>query len=95
MVDKNKIDFLRLAQELNMFPNEKNRHICIAAASDILPTPTVPTKTSHRRGDNRSDSIEITIDNDHSLKNGENEDEMEEEDLENERLDDRINEAIV
>ena len=63
-----------------------------AAASDILPTSTGQTETSDRMGDNRIDSIEIG-DND-SLDNGRNEDDMEEEDIGNDMLDKRINEAI-
>ena len=62
-----------------------------AAASDILPTSTGQTETSDRMGDNRIDSIEI--DDDDSLENGPNEDDIEAEDLDN-MLDQRINEVI-
>jgi len=91
MADKNKIDFLRLALESNIFTAEKIRDMFTAAASDILPTSTGRTDTSDRMGDNRIDSIEI--DDDDSLDNGPNEDDIEAEDLDN-TLDQRINEAI-
>jgi len=63
-----------------------------AATSDILPTSTGRTKTSDRMRDNRIDSIEI--DDDDSLDNGPNEDDIKVEDLDNGMLDQRINEAI-
>jgi len=63
-----------------------------AAASDILPTSRGQTKTSDRMGGNRIDSIEI--EDDDSLDNGPNEDDIEVEDLDNDMLDRRINEAI-
>ena len=53
MADKNEIDFLRLAQESNIFTEENFWDMFTATASDILQTSTGRTETSDRMGDNR------------------------------------------